>query len=161
MRKLLFMICVLGISCSSRAQSKLADWENLNTIHAGDKIQVREVNSTKVTGTFLDVSDVAISLQSGGTSQSVPKQEVDTVKLMKKKHRLRNTLITAGVVAGISAGIGAAAHQPCSSTQTFCLDIGGRGLPAAIDGAIGLAVGAAIGALLLPSKQTVYSLHAR
>jgi len=158
MCKVLFAICVLGCSCTLHAQSRPANWDNLNSLHAGDKIQVRETNAKKVTGKFLSVSDASISLEADGASQSIQKQEVESVKWMKNRHRLRNALILGGVGAGIGAGIGAAAHKSCSSTQAFCLDIGGRSLPAAVGGTVGLLGGATIGALL-PSHQTVYSLN--
>jgi hypothetical protein len=160
MRKFLFAICVLAVSCTLHAQRKPANWEDLKTLHSGDKIQVREMNSKKVTGAFLNFSDVAISLQADGASQSIQKQEVESVKLMKNRHRLRNTLILAGAGAGVGAGIGAAAYRSCPSTQTFCLDIGGRSLPAGVGGILGLLGGAAIG-VLLPSHETVYTLNAR
>jgi hypothetical protein len=120
---------------------------------------VRELNSTKVSGTFLSLSNASISVQAHGASQTIQKQEVECVTLMKNKHRLRNTLILAGVGAGVGAGIGAASHQGCPSTQTFCLDIGGASIPAAIGGVIGLLGGTTVGALL-PSHQTVYILNA-
>ncbi|HWE83829.1 MAG TPA: hypothetical protein VG267_02715 [Terracidiphilus sp.] len=116
------------------------------------------MNSTKVTGAFVNVSDASISLEAGGTTQNILSQDVKSVKLMKNKHRLRNTLIVAGAGAGIGAGIGAAAHKSCPSTQTFCLDIGGRTFPAAIGGVIGLIGGGVIGALL-PSHETVYAVN--
>lgn len=156
MQRVLFAICVLGISCTLPAQSN--SWENLNHLHAGDKIQVLEMNSTKVTGAFVNVSDASISLEAGGVTQNIRSQDVKSVKLMKNKHRLRNTLILAGAGAGIGAGIGAAAHKSCPSTQTFCLDIGGRTVPAAIGGVIGLLGGGVIGALL-PSHETVYEVN--
>jgi hypothetical protein len=158
MRKLLVAICICGASCILHAQRNPANWENLRALHAGDKIQVREGNSTKVTGTLVSVSDAAISLQAGGASQSIQKQEVESVKLMKNRHRLRNTLILAGVGAGVGAGIGAAQHHSCAP-QTFCLDFGGRTLPAAIGGTIGLLGGAVTGALL-PSRDTIYTVKA-
>src|SRR5258708_23399003 len=138
MRKLLFAICICAVVCTLHAQRNPAHWENLNALHAGDKIQVREVNSTKVTGAFSLFSDASISLMAGGTSQVIQKQDVQSVKLIKNRHRLRNSLILAGVGAGVGAGIGAAQHQPCSSVQTFCLDIGGRTFPAAIGGMVRL-----------------------
>ena len=119
MRTLLFLICILGISCVSLAQSKPAVWEILNKLHHGDNIQVLEMNKTKITGAFSNVSDAAISLQGSGSPQTIQRQEVRSVKLMKNKHRLRNTPIVAGVGAGVGAGIGAATFHPCPATQTF------------------------------------------
>jgi hypothetical protein len=70
------------------------------------------------------------------------------VKLMEHKHRLRNTLIAAGVGAGVGAGIGAALDKGCSS-QSFCVDIGGAALPAGIDAVLGR-LGGAVVEILLP-----------
>ncbi|MGD0631395.1 MAG: hypothetical protein ABR987_18860 [Terracidiphilus sp.] len=157
MRRFLFLMCILGVSCVSLAQGKSASWGNLNTLQAGDKIQVVQTNSTKVSGDFLSVSEAAISLQAKAGTQIIQKQDVAGVKQMRNKHRLRNALIVGGIGAGVGAGIGAAAHQGCAS-QSFCLDIGGRSLPAAIGGVVGLLGGATIGAFS-PLYETVYSLN--
>lgn len=125
----------------------------------GDEIQVRELNSTKFTRTFLNVSDGAVSLQARGAPQSIQKQDVESVTPMKNRHRLRNTPILAGVGAGVGVGIGEATHKGCSSTQTFCLDFGGGSIAAGIGGVVGLLGGTAAGALL-PSHETVYPLNA-
>jgi hypothetical protein len=161
MRTILSLICILGISCVSLAQGKTASWGNLNTLRAGDKIQVVQMNSTKVSGDFLNASDAAISLQGKVGTQIIQKQDVASVKLMKNRHRLRNALILGGVGAGVGAGIGAATHNDhgCMASQTFCLDIGGRSLPAAVGAVVGLLGGAVVGALV-PEHQTVYSLNA-
>jgi hypothetical protein len=160
MRTLLFPICILGISSVSLAQGKPATWENLNKLHQGDKIQVLEMNKTKVTGAFSSVSDAAISLQGNGSPQTIQRQEVLSVKLMRNKHRLRNTLIVAGAGAGVGAGIGAATFHPCPSTQTFCFQIGGRSLPAGIGAVAGFLGGAVVGALL-PEHETVYRMNSQ
>lgn len=160
MRKISLAVCILGVSCALQAQHRPADWENLKALQSGDRIQIRELNSTKVSGSFVSVSDTGISLDANGAAQDIRKQDVGSVKLMRNKHRLRNALIVGGVGAGVGAGIGAAAHHGCASTQTFCLDIGGRSLPAGIGAVVGLLGGATVGALL-PSHQTIYTLNAR
>lgn len=158
MRTFLFLMCVLGISCVSLAQGKAARWENLNKLQAGDKIQVRETNSTKITGEFLSVSETAISVEAVGAAQVIQKPDVLSVKRMKNRHRLRNALIVGGIGAGVGAGIGAATFHPCAPTQFFCLQIGGRALPAGFGAIVGLLGGATIGALS-PEHETVYSLN--
>jgi hypothetical protein len=154
MRKVLFLICTLGIPCGSWAQINQSSWTNLSALHAGQKIQVVEMNSKKHSGTFVIVSDAAITYQDPTGEWAIQHQDVRSVKLMKNNHRLRNTLIGAGVGGGIGAGIGAATYRPCSS-QSFCIEPGGRGLPAGIGAVIGLAGGAAVG-VLLPSHNMVY-----
>jgi len=79
----LFVICVLGTSCTASAQNNAASWQNLNALRVGEKIQVLEGNSTKVSGTFLNLSNGAISVQQEAGSQAIPRQDVVSVKLMK------------------------------------------------------------------------------
>jgi hypothetical protein len=149
MRNFWILVCVLGMPCVASAQ-----WENLNTLQAGQKIQVVE-NSKKGSGTFLSVSDKGISLQGKSGAQTIQRQDVRSVRLMENKHRLRNTLIGGAVGAGAGAGIGAAAYQPCSPTNSFCVGPGGRGLPTAVGAVIGAVGGAVVGALW-PSHETIY-----
>jgi len=107
----------------------------------------------------LNVSDAAISLQVEASRETIQRQDVRSVKLMKHQHRLRNTLIGAAVGFGAGAGIGAAAAHPCSPSQPYCFNVG-RGVPPAFGGVIGLAGGAVVGALL-PSHKTVYLAKSR
>jgi hypothetical protein len=108
MRKILFLICVLGIPCASWSQTNQASWANLSTLRAGQKIQVVEMNSKKHSGTFVNVSDTAIWYKEAAGEQAIQRHDVRSVKLMENKHRLRNTLIGGAVGAGAGAGIGAA-----------------------------------------------------
>jgi hypothetical protein len=155
MRKLLFLICALGMPCASWAQSNSASWENLNTLQAGEKIQVLEMNSKKVSGTFVNVSDVAISLRDKTSQEMVQRQDVRSVKLMKSQNRLRNGLIGAAVGAGVGAGIGAAS---CHGSGDNCFL--GRGISAAIGAVLGLVPGAVVGALV-PNHKTIYRAKAQ
>lgn len=156
MPKILFLICVLGMACASWAQTIQASWTNLNALQAGQKIQIIELNSTKHSGTFVNVSDTVISYRGPAGEQTIQKQEVRRVKLMENKHRLRNTLIVGGVGAGVGAGIGAAAFHSCSS-QTFCIEPAGRGAFAGVGAIAGFAGGAIVG-VLLPSRKTIYDV---
>ncbi len=156
MRRLLFLVCLLGLPCVSFSQLSQATWTNLSSLNPGQKIQIVDTNSKKHSATFTSVSDTAISFRDSAGEQSIPKQDIRSVKLTANKHRMRNTLIFAAVGAGVGAGIGAATHKSCSS-QSFCLDVGGRALPAGIGAVIGGLGGAVVGALL-PSHSTVYDV---
>jgi hypothetical protein len=156
MRKVLLVFCIVGLPCAALAQINQALWTNLSALRPGQKIQVVEMTSKKHSGVFAGVSDTAIVYSEKTGERSVPKQDVRSVKLMENKHRLRNTLIVGAAGAGVGAAIGAATHKGCS-TQSFCLDIGGRALPAGIGAVIGGLGGAAIGALL-PSHGTIYNV---
>jgi hypothetical protein len=148
MRKILLLICVLGTSGTLWAQNNPASWHNLNAVRVGEKIQVLERNSTKISGTFLNVSDGAISVQREAGSQAIPRQDVVSVKLMKNRHRLRNTFIGASIGAGAGAVIGAAWNN----------DFVARGLAAAVAAGVILVPGAIVGALV-PDHTTVYSVR--
>ncbi|RSL14711.1 hypothetical protein EDE15_0176 [Edaphobacter aggregans] len=136
MRMILVLLCVLELPCASQAQANQSSWALLGRLQAVKNIQVVDNTSKRHSGTFISVSDTAISFRAAAGEQSIQKQDVRSVRLMKNTHRLRNTLIVVGVGAGVGAGIGAATHKSCSQGQ-FCLDIGGRGLPAAIGAVIG------------------------
>jgi len=156
MRTFLLLMCILGISCASFAQDNAASWANLNTLRAGEKIRVRTMNSTKLTGAFLNVSDAAISVQAEAGPQTIQRQDVRTVKRMKTKHRWLNSLILAGAGAGIGYGIGRSQYHPCPSMQSFCLDFGDY--PGFIGALAGFLGGGTVGALL-PDHQTVYNVN--
>jgi hypothetical protein len=159
MRNVLLLICVLGIPCSSEAQTNQASWTNLSALQPGQKIQVVDIHSTKHSGTFANVSDTAISYQEATGEQAIQKQDVRSVKLMENKHRLRNTLVLGGVGAGVGAGIGAATFHSCSS-QAFCIQPIGKGAITGIGAVVGFAGGAVVGALL-PSHKTIYSVNSQ
>jgi hypothetical protein len=155
LRKFGIFLCVLAMPFVAHAQSNKTSWENLSGLAPGHKIQVVKMNSKKVSGTFVSVSDAAISLQDPGGEQTIQKTDVRIVKLMENKHRLRNAAIGAAVGAGVGAGIGAGAYSACKPNESFCIDPIGRAGVAGIVAAAGGAAGAIVGALW-PSHKTLY-----
>jgi hypothetical protein len=155
LRRLGIFLCVLGMPFVAHAQGNKTSWENLSGLAPGHKIQVVEMNSKKVSGTFVSVSDTAISVQDPSGEQTIQKTDVRVVKLMENKHRLRNAAIGAAVGAGVGAGIGAGAYRACKPNESFCIDPIGRAGVAGIVAAAGGAGGAIVGALW-PSHQTLY-----
>lgn len=147
-RNTLLLMWVLGISCASIAQTGQSSWTNLSGLRAGQKIQIVETNSKKHTGVLENVSDSAISIKDATGEASVQRQDVRSVKLLSSGHRLRNTLIGAGVGAGAGAGIAAGIWE---SSGFF----GGKGDGAAVGAAIGGLGGLIVGALL-PAHDTIY-----
>jgi hypothetical protein len=150
MRKILVLVCLIGMSSASWAQNDQS-WANLSALHPGQEIQVIELNSKKHSGTFVSFSETAITLQDIAGGQTIPRQNVRKVKLGPSKRRLRNTLIAAGVGAGAGAGIGAATWE----NRGF---VGGKGVGATVGLAIGFIAGAVVG-VLLPAHHTVYSAN--
>jgi hypothetical protein len=156
MRKISVLLFVLGLSCAAFAQTDRASWANLSGLQPGQRIQVVGITSKKHSGNFVSISDTAISYRETNGEQSLTRQDVVSVKLLEHKHRVRNTLILAGVGAGVGAGIGAALHKSCSA-PSFCLDIGGAALPAGVGAVVGGLGGAVVG-VLLPSHTTIYQV---
>jgi hypothetical protein len=149
MRKTLLLLCVLAIPAASFAQTNEASWAKLTRLQVGQKIQVVETSSKKHSGTFVSVSDSTISLKDAAGDETIQKQGVRSVKLMKSNRRLRNTLIGAGVGAGAGAGLTAAAWE---SRGWF----GGKADGAAVGAVIGGLIGAILG-VAAPSHDTIYS----
>src|SRR5271156_2241649 len=145
MRNIWFLICVLGIACTSWAQGDKDSWANLSALRPGQKIQIVEMNSKKHSGIFVSFSEAAIVYQDTAGGQTIPRQEIRRVKLVENRHRLRNALIGGAVGAGVGAGIGAAKSE-CSGPD--CINVIGRGTVAAIGAIIGAGVGAVVGALI-------------
>jgi hypothetical protein len=162
--KALALICVLGISCTSWAKTDQTSWANLTSLQAGEKIQVVDMGSKKHAGIVVSVSDTAITYRDNADEQTLQKQDVRSVKLMRNKHRLRNTFIVGGVGAGVGAAIGAGVfNKSCvpdnSLAYSFCEGFRTtRGEGSALIGAIGLVGGAVVGALL-PSHETIYRVE--
>jgi len=159
MRKSLLLICVVGLSCVSWARTNRASWANLTGLQAGQKIEIVDMKSKKHLGTFVNVTDTAISYEDGAGDRTILKEDVRSVKLMKNKHRLRNTLIGGAVGAAAGAGIGAATNHSCSS-QGFCVQPIGKGGAAGIGAVVGFLGGAVVG-VLLPSHEMIYSVNSQ
>jgi hypothetical protein len=149
MRKILFLISVFGLSCVCVAQNNSA-WSTLNSLHAGQKIQIVETNAKKHSGTFVSASDTAISYTEADGDHTIEKQDVRIVKLVEHQRRPRHVLIGAAIGAGVGAGITAAAWE----SDGF---VGGKGVGAAVGAAIGGISGAVVGALL-PTHSTIYNV---
>ena len=54
-----------------------------------------------------------------GHRRALQKEDVVSVRLMKNRHRLLNSMVLGGVGAGAGAGIGAAQHQGCLRKALF------------------------------------------
>lgn len=149
MRTIVFLMCLLFASSAALAQTTQSSLIKLNGLKVGQKIQVVETNSKKDIGTFLAVSDAAISMKDAAGEKSIPITEIRKVKLVGTHRRLRNTLIGLGVGAGVGAALGAAT----APSDGF---IFGKGFAAAFVGTAGAVCGTVVG-ILLPTHETVYS----
>jgi hypothetical protein len=155
MRRISFLISIVGITCVSWAQSHQAVWANLGALQPGQKIQIVDIKTKKHSGTFVSVSESAISYRDDAGEQTLQRPDVRSVRLMANRHRLRNAVIGGAGGAGIGAGIGAATFHPCSASQTLCIQPGGRGAIAGFGAVVGLVAGAVFG-VLFPSHKMIY-----
>jgi hypothetical protein len=147
MRKIWFLICVLAATYTSWTQSGPASWQNLNSLHRGERIQVLEKNSRKVSGTFLNVSEATVSVQDQAGSQALQRQDIVRVRLMKNKHRLRNAFIGAGIGAGLGAALGGATNNGFVNRGVFAAGVAASfSVPGAVVGA------------LVPDHSTIYNV---
>lgn len=153
-RALVILLCALAMPYVSPAQSKHASWENLNSLRAGQEIEVVDSNSNRHTGTFTGLSDDAIRLNDAKGEETIQRVSVMRVNLRGSSHRLRNTLIGAGIGAGAGAAIGPIGHHQ-GSAQNPNGTLIKPGQAAAAGAAIGGILGGIVGALL-PSHSVLY-----
>ena len=127
----------------------ISDWNNLQQLRVGQKIEVVDTNLKKLKGTFLSFSDEAISLRVGKDEVGVQRPKVFRVSAREHSKRLRNTLIGLGIGAAAGAVVGAAAvaGKPRQA--------GERRLSMVIGTLIGSGVGTVVGAAF-PGYQTIY-----
>jgi hypothetical protein len=142
---LLFLVLV---PVFGMAQSPKDSWDNLKELRPGQKIEVVDSKMKTLKGTFVSVSDEAISLQVGKSEESVPRANVVRVSVRDTSHRARNMMLGAGIAGGAALTVGLLANAPASNEGTGC---GGcvAGFAAAAAGG-----GAGLGAI--PGSRTVY-----
>jgi len=143
----ILLIFFTALPCALLAQANQASWSDLSGLRPGQRIEVADTSSKKYYGSFLNVSDTAISTQGNASEQTILRSQVRRVRLMAS-HRLRNALIGAGTGAGAGGGITGAAWEP----NGF---LGGKGTGAAVGAIIGGVAGAVVG-VLFPSHKTIY-----
>ena len=158
MRNLALIAILLGMPILSHAQTNRNSWDALNTLHAGQRIEVVETNLKTHKGTFSTVTGEAIQLREGGGDVEIKREDVMRVTLLDESHRLRNAFILGGAGAGTGAGIGAAATRCSSPSNSFISCDFGRSIVIGIGAVASLIGGAGIGAAI-PSHPTVYRVE--
>ncbi len=141
---LLLLFLVPGFGWAKSAQN---NWDNLRQLAPGQKIEVVDSKMKTLKGSFVSVSDEALSLQVGKSEESVLRVNVVRVSVRDTSHRARNMALAAGVIGGIAlipSAIVIGQQSNEGNTCTACV--------AAI--AAGFGGGAALGAI--PSNRTIY-----
>ena len=151
MRKLIVAIgASLLLAGQLLAQTGQDSWDNLKALGVGERIQVVDQKLKSLTGTFVAVTEEAISFQVGQDSVTVQRPEVLRVSSRERTRRGRNALIGLGIgaAAGVAIGVLSAASDPETTEREYPLAaVGG----AVLFGGVGAGVGAAI-----PSYPTIY-----
>ena len=143
---------ILGMACASWGQSDQASWANLSTLHAGQKIRIVDIKAKKHSGTFVGVSESAISYQDDAGSQTIQKPDVRSVKV-PKRHRVLNTVIGAAIGAGAGAGILYGVWENHGY-------VGGKATGAGVGALIGGVLGATVG-VFMPTSVTIYRVNSK
>ena len=141
---LLLLLMISGLGWSKQPQD---NWDNLKQLTPGQKVEVVDSKIKTLKGTFVAVSDEAISLQVGKSEQSVARADVVRVSVRDTSHRARNMLLASGIIGGVAL---AASIVPLASSGNE-----GNSCPACAGAiAAGFGGGAALGAI--PGNRTLY-----
>ncbi|MGD1102544.1 MAG: hypothetical protein ABSA59_10800 [Terriglobia bacterium] len=122
-----------------------AAWDKLKKLSAGQQVQVVLKGAQTASGNFRSVTDEAMVVSTPAGDQTLSRQSIVRVSAKGKGHRMRNTLIGAGVGAGAMAAIGAA-KGGCGQGVS-CIGIT-RGEAIGIYTGLGAIGGAIVGAIL-------------
>ena len=141
----LYSLLLMGMVLASFVSAQDRDehrWENVESLRAGQKLEVTTTQLRTIQGTYLNSSEAAIRLRTPQGEVSLTREEVFRVKSQEGK-RKQNILI--GVVVGALAGVALGA------VADYKDDVDGSD-PGSNNGklggsAVGAGVGAGIGSL--------------
>jgi len=131
------------------ARGEEAQWENLKGLKVGQRIEVIDMKLRSLKGTFVSVSEEAISLQVGNNNVSVERPNVFRVSDRENSRRGRNALIGLAIGAGAVAPFAIIGGVICSNEGGNCADVIVPALAA------GAGAGAGLGAAVT-SYRTIY-----
>jgi hypothetical protein len=133
--------CLLLVSAFAGAQPQ--DWNRVKQIPKDTEIRVSLLGSNGsdgklYRGQFQSATDDSLIVTAANSQETLARTQIKRVGTKKKSHRLRNTLIGAGIGVGTGAAIGAASHQ----------DEGFLAIAYEVLTPVGAILGAAIGAAI-------------
>ena len=150
MRRVLSALMLFGIPAALVGQTPNGSWSNLNSLRAGQGIEVIESSMNRHAGEFISVTDELLTLKEKGSDLSIKREAVARVSTSSRSKRVERILIGLVVCGAVGAGIGAA-----SGSNTGFLGGSSRGITALIGIVIGAPSGAVVGGVL-PAHTTVY-----
>ena len=149
-RTCLVLLFFLGLPAVLCAQKQKGQWSDLNGLKVGQGIDVIESNMKSHGGTFVAITEDAITLREKDSDVSVKRENVVRVSTASGARRGEHALIGLVVGGGIGAAVGAVA---ASRAKNGWFDTTGIG--ALIGIVIGAPSGAAVGAVI-PAHTTIY-----
>lgn len=129
------------------ASAFAGNWTKLQSIGAGEKIEVTTRDGSKTMGSMVSVSADTLVFRTPSGEQSTARADVRKVRVRDPGHRLNRGLIWTAIGAGAGAGIGLAVCPFCFNEGHGAKFLGP-----------GIAIGAGVGALgfLTSPYRTVY-----
>jgi len=142
MERMIFFIGAMALfsSVGFAERKDTSRWENLQTLKAGQKVQILQEGSIVTEGKFQGVSDGDITIEV--KKQTVVAKRVDVRRVVLKKGKTGHILV--GLMIGM--GIGSAVAMAAQGDEEYGAAIA---LPILVGG------GAAVGAIL-PANSIVY-----
>ena len=133
------------------AEPGISDWNNLQQLRVGDKVEVVRTDLSKYKGKVLAWTEESISLRLKNRDVTISREEVYRVTWLSKSKRGRNALI--GLVVGAAVGTLIGRAQWCSGEPGFnaCTFVGL---------VMGTGIGAGVGAAF-PNHPTIYRASRR
>jgi hypothetical protein len=147
LRTRFFLVLFVALPTFLCAQKQKGQWSDLNSLKAGQGIEVVESNMKNHGGEFVAITDEVITLREKGANVSLKRENVAHVSTASGAKRGEHALIGLIAGAGIGAAVGAAAGGNSNGW--------GRGFAALGGILIGAPSGAADGAVI-PAHTTIY-----
>jgi hypothetical protein len=138
-------IITLLLTAPVSAQTSPSSWDTIKALAAATEVRVTTASGSD-RGTVESASDTELSLRMATGQRMFARQDIRSVSVHNKGHRVRNTLIGLGVGTGVGMGIGAGVGHANDCKTGFLCGLN-TAVGVALGGAIGLVGGAAIGAL--------------
>ena len=146
---------ILLLASIAGAQSTEQSWDNLGTLRAGEKVQVVDQKLRSQDGTFVSVSDDAITIQARKDSVTIQRVDVYRVSSRERGHsRGQNTLM--GLAVGGLAGLGLGVVMAANHAEDVPIAAELAGMPLLFGG-----IGAGVSAALPAGHPTIYRAERR
>lgn len=144
----LLLLSSLLLPAGSAKDHPENDWENLQRLKPGQKIEIIDAKLKSRKGGFVSFDAAGLTLAAESGSVTVPRQDVFRVSLHEKSKRLRNAAIGAAIGAAAGLAIGAPLDYRFSNE-------GHEHIAKTLLTPIGAGAGAALGSGF-PGFETIY-----